>query len=56
MLGFALGGATGYYFFVQDMNRMSDRLDAIQQQTAPATASEAKPTDGKAGKGHRGGH
>jgi len=37
LLGFALGGATGYYLFVQDMNGMSDRLDAIQQQIAPLT-------------------
>ncbi len=54
LLGFALGGATGYYFFVQDMNRVSDRLDAIQQQITPATAvPDAKPVDGKAAKDHR---
>lgn len=54
LLGFALGGATGYYFFIQDMNRISDRLDAIQQQVTPiAPASDAKPVDGKAAKEHR---
>jgi len=37
------------------MNRVSDRLDAIQQQIAPAPASpDAKPADGKAGKRKRG--
>ena len=54
LLGFAFGGATGYYLFVQDMNRVSDRLDAIQQQIATAAqAPDAKPTDGKAAKDHR---
>ncbi len=55
LLGFVLGGAAGYYFFVQDLNRINDRLDAIQQQMAPV-APDAKPADGKAGKGHKGGH
>jgi len=50
LIGFALGGATGYYFFVQDMNRMSERLDAIQQQISLVPAPDAKPVDGKAGK------
>jgi hypothetical protein len=55
LIGFAIGGATGYYFFVQDMNRMSDRLDAIQQQITPAApVPDAKPADGKAAKGKKG--
>jgi hypothetical protein len=54
LLGFALGGATGYYLFVRDMNGVSDRLNAIQQQIAPpAPAPDAKPADGKAAKEHR---
>ena len=57
LLGFALGGATGYYFFIQDLGRVNDRLDAIQQQMTPvAPAPDAKPAEGKAGKGRRGGH
>jgi uncharacterized protein YfaQ (DUF2300 family) len=57
LLGFAFGGAAGYYLFVRDMNAVSDRLDVIQQQLTPAAAvPDAKPVDGKAGKGHRGGH
>jgi hypothetical protein len=37
------------------MKRMSDRLDAIQQQIAPAPATDAKPMEGNAStkrKGH----
>lgn len=55
LLGFALGGAAGYYLFVRDMNQVGDRLDAIQQQLAPAApAPDVKPTDGKAGKARKG--
>ena len=42
---------------VQDLNRMDDRFNAIQQQiTATAPATEAKPTDGKTTKRKKGGH
>ena len=41
LLGFALGGAAGYYLFVRDMNQVNDRLYAIQQQLTPA--AEAAP-------------
>jgi hypothetical protein len=55
LLGFALGGATGYYLFVRDINGVTDRLDAIQQQITPAApAADTKPADGKAGKARRG--
>lgn len=55
VLGFALGGATGYYFFVQDMNHMSERLDSIQQQIAPvAPVTETKPTPSSSTKGRHG--
>lgn len=50
LIGFAIGGSTGYYLFVRDLNQVSDRLDAIQQQIILVPASEAKPTDAKAGK------
>jgi hypothetical protein len=54
LLGFALGGATGYYLFVRDMNGVSDRLDAIQQQIAHLTASDAKSGEEKTTKAKRG--
>jgi hypothetical protein len=54
LLGFALGGAAGYYLFVQDMNAVSGRLDAIQQQLAPSPALGAKPANGNAGKARKG--
>lgn len=50
LLGFALGGAAGYYLFVRDMNHVGDRLDTIQQQLAPAPVTQ--PADGKAAKEH----
>lgn len=54
LLGFAFGGAAGYYLFVRDMNAVNDRLDAIQQQLVPAAqAPDAQPADGKAAKDHR---
>jgi hypothetical protein len=54
LIGFALGGATGYYLFVRDLNQVNDRLEAIQQQNAPAPASDAKPADSKIGKARKG--
>ena len=55
LIGFGLGGILGYYFFVQGVNRISDRLDSIQQQITPVVpAPDAKPADGKAAKGKKG--
>jgi len=55
LLGFAFGGAASYYLFVRDLNQVGDRIDAIQQQLAPAVpAQEAKPVDGRPTKGHKG--
>lgn len=48
LLGFALGGAAGYYLFVRDLNQVNDRLDAIQQQLTPAAeAAPVKPGKSK---------
>jgi hypothetical protein len=52
LLGFTLGGATGYYLFVRDMNGVSDRLDAIQQQIALPTP-DVKQGEGKSVKAKR---
>ncbi len=55
LIGFGIGGATGYYVFVLDINRVSDRLDAIQQQIMPVVPiPAAKPIDGKAAKVRKG--
>jgi hypothetical protein len=54
LLGFALGGATGYYLFVRDLNVVSDRLHVIQQQIAPLTAADAKPGEAKTVKTKKG--
>ncbi|MFT4115023.1 hypothetical protein [Silvibacterium sp.] len=52
LLGCLAGGAVGYYaFFVQGMNQMNDRLDAIQHKvTAVAPAPVSKP--GTSTQGH----
>ena len=50
LLGFALGGATGYYLFVRDINQVSDRLDAIQQLITPATEAVPATLRGQKGK------
>jgi hypothetical protein len=44
MIGFACGGAAGYYFFVRDMNSINDRIDAIQQQLAPSATPHPAAT------------
>jgi hypothetical protein len=47
LLGFAFGGAAGYYFFVRDLGSINDRIDAIQQQLA--APAPAQPASGKGG-------
>ncbi len=47
LLGFACGGAAGYYFFVRDLGSINDRIDAIQLQLAPQ--APAQPASGKGG-------
>jgi hypothetical protein len=47
LLGFACGGAAGYYFFVRDLGSINDRIDAIQMQLAPQ--APASPASGKGG-------
>jgi hypothetical protein len=47
LLGFACGGAAGYYFFVRDLGSINDRIDAIQTQLAPQ--APAQPASGKGG-------
>lgn len=56
LLGFALGGATGYFFFVLDLNKISGRLDILQQSMQPVTVTvpEAKPVSGSSSRGKKG--
>ena len=56
LLGFALGGAAGYYLFVRDLNQVNDRLDAIQQQVTSDSPARVKPVDGKTARGKKGGN
>ncbi len=55
LLGIILGAAGCYYAVVRDLDQVNNRLDAIQQQVTTDASAGAKPTDGKAAKGKRGG-
>jgi uncharacterized protein HemX len=57
LLGIILGAAGCYYAVVRDLDRVNDRLDAIQQQiTASAQAPDAKLATRPSAKAHHGGH
>ena len=55
LIGLLTGVACYHVYTMSKVDRISHRLDAIQQQiTPPALAHDAKPVDGKAAKGKRG--
>lgn len=44
-----------YFFYTRAVGRIDDRIDSIEQRmTPPAPAVDAKPIDGKVGKGKKG--
>jgi len=55
LLGIILGATGCYYAVVRDLDRVNDRLDAIQQQIADNAPAGPKQTDGKAAKRKKGG-
>jgi hypothetical protein len=55
ILGIALGVTGSYFFYTRDVGRINDRIDSLQQQIAPpAPIVDAKPLEGKVGKGKKG--
>ena len=55
LIGLFTGAACHHVYTMSKVDRIGDQLDSLQHQIAPPTpVPDAKPADGKAGKGKRG--